>query len=145
MTGSGPTALDEAVGICRAAAGAGLTVRLAGGLAIQYLTPEFPPRGGATAEEAAGPSFTLTPLSLPGAPPDGVSLDYLAVDRVRGRVWVPAGGTGNVVVIEAKTHELRLIDKFPTAEVERGGRKRLVGPSSATVFLSRMAESTSCR
>ena len=46
MTGSGPTALDEAVGICQAAAGAGITVRLAGGLAIQYLTPEFPPRGG---------------------------------------------------------------------------------------------------
>ena len=46
MTGSGPTALDEAVGICQAAAGAGITVRLAGGLAVQYLTPEFPPRGG---------------------------------------------------------------------------------------------------
>ena len=46
MTGSGPTALDEAVGICQAAAGAGITVRLAGGLAIQYLTPEFPARGG---------------------------------------------------------------------------------------------------
>ena len=46
MTGSGPTALEEAVGICEAAAGEGITVRLAGGLAIQYLTPEFPPRGG---------------------------------------------------------------------------------------------------
>jgi hypothetical protein len=41
-----PTALEEAVGICEAAADAGLTVRLAGGLAVQYLTPEFPPRGG---------------------------------------------------------------------------------------------------
>jgi len=46
VTGSGPTALEEAVGICEAAAGEGITVRLAGGLAIQYLTPEFPPRGG---------------------------------------------------------------------------------------------------
>ena len=46
MAGSGPTALEEAVGICQAAADAGITVRLAGGLAIQYLTPEFPPRGG---------------------------------------------------------------------------------------------------
>ena len=46
MTDSRPTALDEAVGICQAAAGAGITVRLAGGLAIQYLTPEFPPHGG---------------------------------------------------------------------------------------------------
>ena len=46
MTGSRPAALEEAVGICKAAAGEGITVRLAGGLAIQYLTPEFPPRGG---------------------------------------------------------------------------------------------------
>ena len=46
MTSSTPTALEEAVGICAAAAGEGITVRLVGGLAIQYLTPEFPPRGG---------------------------------------------------------------------------------------------------
>jgi len=45
-TASGPTALEEAVGVCRAAADQSITVRLAGGLAIQYLTPEFPPRGG---------------------------------------------------------------------------------------------------
>jgi hypothetical protein len=43
---TGPSALEEAVGICEAAAGERITVRLAGGLAIQYLTPEFPPRGG---------------------------------------------------------------------------------------------------
>jgi hypothetical protein len=46
VTTSGPTALDEAVGICEAAADERITVRLVGGLAIQYLTPEFPPRGG---------------------------------------------------------------------------------------------------
>jgi hypothetical protein len=46
VTGPGPTALEEAVGICDAAAAERVTVRLAGGLAIQYLTPEFPPRGG---------------------------------------------------------------------------------------------------
>ena len=46
MTGDVPTALDEATRICTAAADQGITVRLAGGLAIQYLTPEFPPRGG---------------------------------------------------------------------------------------------------
>ena len=38
--------MEEAVRICETAAEAGITVRLAGGLAIQYLTPEFPPRGG---------------------------------------------------------------------------------------------------
>jgi hypothetical protein len=46
VTSSGPTAIEEAVRICETAAAAGITVRLAGGLAIQYLTPEFPPRGG---------------------------------------------------------------------------------------------------
>jgi hypothetical protein len=46
VTGSMLTALDEAVRICTTAADAGITVRLAGGLAIQYLTPDYPPRGG---------------------------------------------------------------------------------------------------
>ena len=46
MTGDGPTALEGATRICTAAADEQITVRLAGGLAIQYLTPEFPPRGG---------------------------------------------------------------------------------------------------
>jgi hypothetical protein len=46
VTSASPTAIEEAVRICQSAADAGITVRLAGGLAIQYLTPEFPPRGG---------------------------------------------------------------------------------------------------
>jgi hypothetical protein len=46
VTDSAPTALEEAVSICTAAAAEQITVRLAGGLAIQYLTPGFPPRGG---------------------------------------------------------------------------------------------------
>jgi hypothetical protein len=46
VNGSRPTAIEEAVRICKTAAGEGITVRLAGGLAIQYLTPRFPPRGG---------------------------------------------------------------------------------------------------
>ena len=46
MTESLPTALEEAVRICVAAADEGITIRMVGGLAIQYLTPEFPPRGG---------------------------------------------------------------------------------------------------
>ena len=46
MTDPRPTALEEAVRICEAAASEDITVRLVGGLAIQYLTPEYPPRGG---------------------------------------------------------------------------------------------------
>jgi hypothetical protein len=84
---------------------------------------------GEPAKAAAGP----TALALPGAPPEGVMLDYLAADRARHRVWVPAGGTGNAVVIDTKTLEIRRVEKFPTKEVERRGMKRMVGPSSATV------------
>ena len=92
--------------------------------------------GLAAAEQPTAPAaapFELTPLALPGAPSDGVLLDYLVVDRARHRVWVPAGGTGNVCVIDTRTQELKAIDKFATAEVERRGKKRMVGPSSATV------------
>lgn len=76
-------------------------------------------------------------------------LDYLAIDRVGHRVWVPAGGTGNVDVIDTETQELRAIEKFPTAEVERGGKKRTVGPSSATVgegfvYVGNRADSSVC-
>jgi hypothetical protein len=46
---------------------------------------------GASKKDAA--RFTVDAIALPGAPADGVALDYLAVDRARHRVWVPAGGT----------------------------------------------------
>jgi DNA-binding beta-propeller fold protein YncE len=88
-------------------------------------------------------------LALPGAPADGVSLDYLAVDRPGHRVWVPAGGTGNAVVIDTKTQEIRTVEKFATKEVERRGQKRMVGLSSATVgdgvvYVGNRADSSIC-
>jgi YVTN family beta-propeller protein len=46
---------------------------------------------------------------------------------------VPAGGTGSADVIDTQTLELRRVEGFPTTEVERGGTKRRIGPSSATV------------
>jgi len=49
------------------------------------------------------------------------------------KVWVPAGGTGKVDVIDAATRALTPIDGFATQEMERRGQKRRVGPSSATV------------
>jgi predicted dinucleotide-utilizing enzyme len=116
----------------------------------------------AIAAEAAkpGPTATITPtpavasseltlLALPGASADGVSLDYLAVDRLGHRVWVPAGGTGNAVVIDTKTQEIRTVEKFATKEVERRGQKRMVGLSSATVgdgvvYVGNRADSSVC-
>src|SRR5262245_856275 len=82
---------------------------------------------GATAPETP----SVTTLALPGAPADGVALDYLAVDREGSRVWVPAGGTGSTVVMDNRTQELRRIEGFHTAVGEGGGRERIVGPEYA--------------
>jgi DNA-binding beta-propeller fold protein YncE len=76
-------------------------------------------------------------------------LDYLAVDRARHRVWVPAGGTGSADVIDTTSRELRRVEGFPTTEMERRGKKRMVGPSSATigdgvVYVGNRGDSTVC-
>ncbi|HUJ29311.1 MAG TPA: hypothetical protein VLW85_25000 [Myxococcales bacterium] len=65
-----------------------------------------------------------TPLPLPAAAP--VIMDYLAADGAR--VWVPAGNTGKVFVLDGG--KFATIGGFPTRE-GRGGR--LMGPSSVTV------------
>lgn len=71
-------------------------------------------------------------IALPGGEA-GVSMDYLACDRATGRVWVPAGNTGSVDVIEPSGDKVTRITGFPTAELERHGKKRVVGPSAATL------------
>jgi DNA-binding beta-propeller fold protein YncE len=62
-----------------------------------------------------------------------VSLDYLAIDRARGRVWIPAGETGSVDVLDAATGKMTRVEGFPTEERDMRGQKRVVGPSSATI------------
>jgi len=88
---------------------------------------------GLLAADPAKDAYTITSIALPGAPSTGLFLDYLAIDRARGRVWVPAGGTGSVAVIDAKTGSLKPVEGFKTQEIERNGTKRSVGPSSASV------------
>jgi DNA-binding beta-propeller fold protein YncE len=107
------------------------------------------PAAAAEKPAAPAPALELSAIALPGAPPGGMFLDYLAVDRARGRVYVPAGATGNVVVIDTKTHDVHPISGFPTAELERRGRKFHVGPSSATiagdyVYVGNRADSSVC-
>jgi DNA-binding beta-propeller fold protein YncE len=75
----------------------------------------------------------LQSIALPGAPADGVFMDYIAYDRAHQRVWVPAGNTARVDVIDVPSHKVATVDGFPTQEMERRGKKRVVGPSSATV------------
>ena len=80
-------------------------------------------------------SFLLSALlaasiALPGGPP--VGMDYLTYDRATGRVWVPAGNTGNVDVVDVATGKVTTVSGFPTAPARRPGRPRM-GPSSAAV------------
>ena len=79
---------------------------------------------------AAAP--TSVSIALPGGPP--VSMDYLAYDAKTDRVWVPAGNTGKVDVINAKTGTVTALAGFGTATVKgRDGQDREVGPSAAGV------------
>jgi DNA-binding beta-propeller fold protein YncE len=99
--------------------------------------------GCASSKPASAPPSTATPaasaspavhaIALPGAPADGVFMDYLAYDRAHRRVWVPAGNTGRVDVVAVPGGEVAEVGGFPTKEMERRGKKRIVGPSSATV------------
>jgi len=83
--------------------------------------------------ELSRPILALHAIPLPAAPREGVSMDYLAYDRTHHRVWAPAGNTGSVDVVEVSTERVTRVEGFSTAEVERHGAKRTVGPSSVTV------------
>ena len=88
----------------------------------------------AQAPPPAPARLAVHPLPLPGAPPStGIFMDYIAYDRQHRRVWVPAGNTGSVDVVDTATEQITRVMGFPTAEVERGGTRRTVGPSSASV------------
>jgi DNA-binding beta-propeller fold protein YncE len=80
-------------------------------------------------------SFCLATLlaaavTLPGGPP--VGMDYLAYDAATNRIWVPAGNTGNVDVVDVATGKVTVISGLATAPARRPGRPRM-GPSSAAV------------
>ena len=65
-------------------------------------------------------------ISLPGGPP--VGMDFLTYDRETNRVWVPAGNTGNVDVVDVVTGKVTAIGGFVTAPARRSGRPRM-GPA----------------
>jgi len=76
-------------------------------------------------------------------------MDYLAYDRGHQRVWVPAGNTGSVDVVDVGNDHVTRVEGFRTAEMERRGTKRTVGPSAATVgegvvYVGNRADSSVC-
>lgn len=110
---------------------------------------EHTPRAS-TLDTRAAPPALVTPhaIALPGAE-GAVHLDYLAYDPAHDRVWIPAGGTGRVDVIDAATEKLTAIEGFATKEIERRGKKSKTGPTAATVgdgvvYIGSRADSSVC-
>jgi DNA-binding beta-propeller fold protein YncE len=81
---------------------------------------------------AAEPAYTVRTIALPGGP-GPIGMDYIAFDPATKSVWIPAGNTGNVAVVDAAAGTVRSITGFATAEMGTGERKRRVGPSSVTI------------
>ncbi len=81
---------------------------------------------------SASAAFAFEALALPGATAP-VSLDYLAFEPGRARVWVPVGTTGSVDVFNIKTAAFDRIDGFGTVQREFKGRTRTMGPSAVAI------------
>jgi hypothetical protein len=85
------------------------------------------------ASRSAPPALAVHAIALAGPSSGAVLMDYIAYEPARHRVWVPAGNTGNVYVVDARNDRVESVEGFSTAQVERHGTRRTVGPSSATV------------
>src|SRR5437763_17108332 len=79
-----------------------------------------------------GADYSVRTLPLPGGTPAGIGMDYIAFDKATDSVWVPAGNTGAVDVIDAMSQKIRQITGFATKEVTMRDRKRVLGPGSIT-------------
>jgi DNA-binding beta-propeller fold protein YncE len=93
--------------------------------------------------------YTVKPLPLPGGTPAGIAMDYISFHAATNTVWVPAGATGAVDVIDASTKTIRQVTGFPTKEVTVRDRKRVMGPSSVTfgdgeVFIGNRGDNSVC-
>ena len=87
-------------------------------------------------------------VPLPGSP-DPVRMDYLAYDPGAHQLWIPAGNTARVDVLDTTTGALAAVEGFVTAERMIHGTARVIGPSSAAVgegvvYVGNRADSTVC-
>jgi DNA-binding beta-propeller fold protein YncE len=92
-----------------------------------------PPAEAAGASGGAGaPSGKAIPLPGANGP---AGLDYIAYEPGAhgGRVWVPAGGTGNVDVLDVEKGTFHAVEGWKTTTRDVRGEKRTVGPSSVAI------------
>jgi DNA-binding beta-propeller fold protein YncE len=81
----------------------------------------------------AADDYTVRSITLPGGPAEGIGMDYIAFDAATNSVWIPAGVTARVNVIDAKTEKMREIRGFKTSEIVVRERKRTLGPSAVSI------------
>jgi DNA-binding beta-propeller fold protein YncE len=90
--------------------------------------------GSAAAQDGrAGSTYTVRTLPLPDSGTGDVTMDYIAFDPETGSLWVPAGNTGTVDVVEVATGKVRQIPNLPTAQVQARGGTRVLGPSGVSI------------
>lgn len=90
--------------------------------------------GTATATRTPEKVPSVAPIeafALPGAT-GAVTVDFIAYENSRDRVWVPVGETGSVDVFDIASRTFARVEGFKTQEREVHGRKRTMGPSSVT-------------
>jgi DNA-binding beta-propeller fold protein YncE len=75
---------------------------------------------------------SVSSITLPGANPAGIGMDYIGFNAATNSIWVP-GNIGSVAVIDIATGKVRQVTGFPTKEVTVRDRKRTMGPSSVTI------------
>jgi DNA-binding beta-propeller fold protein YncE len=93
--------------------------------------------------------YSVRTLALPDDNMGDVSMDYIAYDASTNSVWVPAGNTAAIDVVDAATGKVRQIPGLPTKEVDVRGSKRVLGPSSVSigeglVYIGNRGDSTAC-
>src|SRR5437879_4569714 len=108
----------------------------------------FLPLATLVAADTSASSYELKPIALPGAN-GAVALDYFAYDPATGKVWVPASNLGSVAVIDEKTDAVSQVAGFKTGEIERRGRKVMLGPTAASigdgvVYIGNRGDATLC-
>src|SRR4051812_37927485 len=99
---------------------------------VLFAACSAPAREQPAATGPTAPQGAIHAVALPGGGPDGIVMDYLLYDARTNTVWAPAGNTGSVDVIDVASGKLSRIAGFPTKEIDRHGKKQMVGPSSAT-------------
>jgi DNA-binding beta-propeller fold protein YncE len=86
-----------------------------------------------SAQDVTATKYTVRTFPLPDNGTGDVSMDYMAFDATTSSLWVPAGNTGAVDVIDVATGKVRQIPNLPTAQVQRTGGMRVLGPSGVSI------------